>query len=233
MDLSMIGKSCLPRHRITQLEVARAPDDTLTRPNYDAFTLSKLSVKDNDAMYEVMNLVHQCARRGGSEILQILTDVLQYRLLGGAPGDKAHSLVDKFMTCVHSPSPSHRTRSADPLYANNPVEPSNKQKSREANRGDLAALSTGYRTRQKLAAKVKMCRATLTGASERVDVDCITLEKAKNLKLVDTEHKVLYVSPFTASQFHEQELILKRAGMCLILSFFIVRRVQGVFCPHL
>ena len=78
----------------------------MTTPNYDGFTLAKLTAKDNAAMYALMNLVRECARRGGTEIA--LEDIERrvasntVCLLGGAPGEKAHSLIDKFMTCVHS-----------------------------------------------------------------------------------------------------------------------------------
>ena len=165
MDLRLIGNSCLPRYRITRAEVVRTPPGTLNTPDYDGLTLAKLSAKDNTAIFALMGLVRDCARRGGTDILGILRDILQYRLLGGGPGEKAHKLADKFMTCVHNTDhcTSHQTRGS--IYVNNPRDPGNKQRAREANRGDLSALSTGFRRNQRLAAKAKMANLTLTGAS--------------------------------------------------------------------
>ena len=173
VDLKFIDNSCLLRHRITQAEVIPEPPLKLIQPGNDT-TLATLCPEDNCTIFSLMSSVRTCARRGGAEILQVLGDLLQYRLLGGGPGEVAHKLVDKFMTCVHGFDNSLFNPPLESIYGNNPIDPGNKQRMREANRGDLAAQSPGFRTHQMLAAKVKQGNFTLTGESVRVDVDCIT-----------------------------------------------------------
>ena len=71
VDLRLIGNSCLPRYRITRAEVVRTPPGTLNTPDYDGLTLAKLSAKDNTAIFALMGLVRDCARRGGTDILEL------------------------------------------------------------------------------------------------------------------------------------------------------------------
>lgn len=214
MDLRSISASCLPRHRITQAEVVEVVPPTLNEPNFDGFPLRTLTPTDTSKIYGLMDLVRNCARRGGPAILDILSDLLQHRLLGGGPGVEAHELVDKFMTCVDAceDRAPDTSRPASPIYVNNTRDLSNKQKARAKNRGDLASQSTAFKKQQLLAAKAKQANLVLSGVSLRVDTEYLTLKKAKRMHLVDKEHVVLYMSPFTAGQPHEQEAMLERAG---------------------
>ena len=110
-----------------------------------------------------MDSVQACARRGGEQILHVLSELLQHRLLGCGPGERAHQLVDKFMTCVRPVNQQQPANESFYFYCNNPVDPGNKQRRREANRGDIKTQSTGFRNQMRIAAKAKQVSAGLAG----------------------------------------------------------------------
>ena len=58
----------------------------------------------------------------------------------------------------------------------------------------------------------KQVNVKLSGLNLRVDTEYLTVTKAKTLKLVDKNHKIWYMSPFTAAQPGEQKKMLEAAG---------------------
>ena len=64
-----------------------------------------------------------------------------------------------------------------------------------------------------LALKAQQANVRLTGPSDRVD-DCQpTVEKAMEMGLVSKDHKVRYLSPFTAGQPVEQQSLMQQTGL--------------------
>ena len=218
VDFRFVGNTCLPRYRLSQSEVEQVSLPAMTEPDFDNFTLPKLTPSENVSIFGIMDLVRECVRRGGSEILEIMRDLMQHRLLGCGPGRQAHRLVDEFMTCVRITSArvtraKRLPRPVSPIYANNPRDRGNRQNRRDYNRGDEKALSTGFKKHQMLAAKAAQVNLTLSGFFIRADTFCITLKKARALGLVDKGHKVFYMNPFTAPQPHQQRRMLHEAGL--------------------
>ena len=128
--MRFIGSTCLPRYRLSQTQVARKEPASLCEPVMDAFTLPKLTSKENANICALMETVRVCARRGGPRILQLLRELLEHRLLGAGPGKPAHQLVDKFMNCVRNHKADSAPETNPRIYANNPRDPGNKQRAR-------------------------------------------------------------------------------------------------------
>ena len=62
VNLQMVGKSCLARHRLAQSEVRVAPPTRLQEPEFDRYTLpTKLSVRENGTILTLMDSVQACA----------------------------------------------------------------------------------------------------------------------------------------------------------------------------
>ena len=220
VDFRCIANTCLPRHRATQVEVVGRRPPTLYEPNYDRlYTLPQLSQEENNTIYSLMDTARTCARRAGPSILDMLGEFLQLRLLGVGPGSKkVYELADKIMTCVRAEDhgPLIRKDKGDtskPIYVNNEVDPGNKQRQRMRNRGDVAALSVGFKAQQRLAVKKKQQNVVLSGTNERLDTKYATVEKVQAYGFICTPHNIYYMTPFTASQVHEQRKILQEAGL--------------------
>ena len=148
INTAMVGLSSLPRFRRTRLT-----DDptsllpTLTPPQYgvEKVLIVKLTSGVEQKLFLLQKTIRECIRRGGEDAVDILQDIMDHRLLGGGPGRGAHRLVDEFMACIaknvakttaRTGAKKNKKDKETTIYSNNVVDPGNKQRRRELNRGN-------------------------------------------------------------------------------------------------
>ena len=94
-DLKAVGLSSLARHRAEQsISIAPTTEVVAPRDFSDLQAHTKTKKGGSEWLKTILPYLSKFYLRAGDEGLQSLTKLLQFRLLGGGPGDRAHELVD-------------------------------------------------------------------------------------------------------------------------------------------
>ena len=215
VDLSMVGKSSIPRCRSAELH-APALGCELVEPIADSEIIAKQKRATVDpTMYELIKSLRTYAPRGGKKGLQVLLEIIQRRLMGDAPGPGVHALVDEFMSTTSGTSYARpkTSKKVQPIYGNNTKDEGNKARNRKRNRGDHRALSTGRSIHKRLAVKQTAPNYTLSGINRRTDSKNFSLQVAQKLGVLEEDHSLFYLTPFTATDDAAQMTCLQNAGL--------------------
>lgn len=217
VDLDVVGKSSILRCRNAQLHGPIKKVAELAEPLPDTSVFSEVpSHNENPTIYEIIRSVKSYASRGGKKGLKLLLEIIQRRLLGGSPGPACHALVDEFMTTTTNPLPTKKKKKKTDkkkIYGNNAKDEGNKQRKRMRNRGDVAAYSTGRSSRRDLAVKKTAANYTLSGINRRTDKNYFSIKIATELGVLEENHSLFYLTPFTATTDAEQLDCLQEAGL--------------------